>query len=192
MLSRRDKLNKLLAQHRVNEALAKDARAKLLAANGELTTAEEGQTIVQAVAMAVQQQAHGMISSVVSRCLSAVFADPYEFTIIFSQKRGRTEASLAFKRDGMTLQDPTFEVGGGVVEMAGFALRLACLCFERPQKRKLLVLDEPFAAIRGEENRGRLRGLLESLAEDFGVQFVLNIDVDVYPEFSLGNVIELR
>ena len=52
-------------------------------------------------------------------------------------------------------------------------------------------MDEPFSRIRGQENRRRMRGLVESLAADFGVQFVICIDATVYPEFLLGTVIEI-
>jgi ABC-type sulfate/molybdate transport systems ATPase subunit len=83
------------------------------------------------------------------------------------------------------------EVGGGVIDVAAFALRLACVMLSRPKSRKMLILDEPLKNVRGVENRRRVRGMLLELAERMGFQFVLNVDADAYPEFALGKIVEL-
>lgn len=187
----RDKLNQLLQKRKFLADAVRDETNALVAVEGDLMFAEEAQQIIQVVSVAVQQEAHDKIASVVSRCLETIFDEPYEFKIAFERKRGKTEAVLTFVRGGMVLSDPLNEAGGGVIDVAAFALRLACLVLERPVRRRLLVLDEPFSGIRGQQNRQRMRGLVETLAEEFGVQFILNIDADVYPEFMLGNVVEL-
>jgi DNA repair exonuclease SbcCD ATPase subunit len=151
-------------------------------------SAEEARSIFQAIAQAIQQRIHRRISEVVTRCLRAVFDDPYDFEIRFDQKRGKTEAVMVFKRDGLDLEDPMAEVGGGVIDVAALALRLSCILLAKPAVRKVLVLDEPFRFVRGEENRARTCEMLKRLSEDLGVQVVLNTDV---PEFRLGAVVEL-
>jgi ABC-type glutathione transport system ATPase component len=147
---------------------------------------EEAQTIVQAVAATIQEQAHRQIASVVSRCLEAVFDDPYRFVIGFEKKRGKTEAVLTFERDGLKA-DPMTASGGGVVDVAAFALRLACLVLSAPQRRKLLVLDEPFR-FASRDLRPKIRGMLETLAEEMGIQFVI---VTHDPALVAGKVVEL-
>ena len=167
-----------------------DTQAYIAAMDSE-TNATQAQTILQNVAKNVQEEAHKNIVAVVSECLSAIFDDPYEFAVKFEQKRGKTEATLASVRNGVEFTNPVKEVGGGVIDVAAFALRLSCLILQRPVKRRALILDEPFTQIRGKENKQRMRKLLLTLAENFNVQFILNIDVDSYPEFALGKVIEL-
>lgn len=152
----------------------------------EYTDAQEAQRIVQLVSQTVQQQAHDRIASVVSRCLETVFEEPYEFRIVFEQKRGRTEASLVFVRDGHPV-DPMTACGGGVVDVAAFALRLSCVMLSRPAVRRVLVMDEPFRFV-SVDYRGRVRRLLETLSEEFGMQFIL---VTHMPELKTGKVIEL-
>lgn len=190
-MSVRDSINSFLLQRKVLKSQAKLEGLSLAESEDLLVCAEEAQRIIQDVAQSVQQIAHNRIASVVTKCLGAIFEEPYEFRIDFDQKRGRTEATLVFIRGGLELTDPMNEVGGGVIDVAAFALRLACLVLERPQKRRLLVLDEPFSKIRGEHNRKRMRELVESLATEFGVQFIVCIDGDAYPEFVIGNVVEL-
>jgi len=149
----------------------------------------QAQSIFQKIGQTLQQQTHQQISQVVSRCLRAVFgSQAYDFRVDFQQKRGRTEARLVFERDGVEYDDPLNEIGGGVVDVAALALRLACILLTRPALRRLLVLDEPFNNIRGEGNRKRTRDLLLRLSEELQIQIIINTDISAY---RMGEVIEL-
>lgn len=162
------------------------ARQAVGAAEDKLAATEAAQAILQDVAQAVQQEAHQQIAGVVSRCLAQVFDNPYEFDIIFDRKRGRTEARLVFRRGGLEV-DPLTASGGGVVDVAAFALRLACLVLSRPQVRPLVVLDEPFKFVSA-QYRDRVRSMLEQLADDMGVQFLM---VTHIPELVCGHVVQV-
>lgn len=190
-MNHRLRINQLLAEHQLASSQVKIETVEWMESQDKETNAAEAQEIIQQVAQAVQQEAHDKIASVVTDCLEAVFDDTYEFEIRFERKRGKTEATLMFVRGSLELTDPINEAGGGVIDVAAFALRLACLVLQKPRRRRLLVLDEPFSRIRGAENRQRMRQLIESLADDFGVQFVINIDGDVFPEFLLGTVVRI-
>lgn len=167
----------------------KEEKAALAQATQELDNAEKALSIVQLVAQQVQESAHQQISSVVSRCIQAVFPDRgYEFKIKFERKRGKTEARLMFVREGLELENPLGEAGGGVVEVTALALRLACLVLSRPKKQMLLVLDEPFKNVNGEEYQERVGELLLTLSKEFGVQMLIVSDDDW---LKIGKVIEL-
>lgn len=132
----------------------------------------EAQKILQHIAQGVQEQAHRQIASVVTKCLQGVFDRPYEFKILFERKRGKTEAKLVLCREGVELTNPKDEAGGGVLDVAALALRLAKLVLERPRRRRVLVLDEPFRCV-DEENSTRVRELLLVLAREMKVQFII-------------------
>lgn len=151
-----------------------------------LEALQEARQIIQEVAKTIQEQAHEQIASVVSKCLSSVFEEPYEFKIIFEKKRGRTEARMVFIRDENEV-DPLTASGGGVVDIASFALRVACLVLSRPQLRRTLVLDEPFRFVSA-EYRERVRVMVETLAKEMGVQFLI---VTHIAELQIGKVVEL-
>jgi ABC-type molybdenum transport system ATPase subunit/photorepair protein PhrA len=142
--------------------------------------------LAQGTAQAVQEEAHRKIADIVSYSLAAVFDIPYQFKISFEQKRGRTEAILTFERDSISA-DPMTASGGGVVDVAAFALRLSCLLLSRPPLRRLLVLDEPFKWL-SREFRPRVRALLEKLASEMNVQMVI---VTHDEELVIGKVIKL-
>jgi DNA repair exonuclease SbcCD ATPase subunit len=171
----------LAAEHVDREQVA------LQEAQDEEQSVLEAQRVAQAVAQAVQQQAHEQIARVVSRSLAAVFDDPYEFRVHFEQKRGKTEARLSFERNGFQV-DPLSAAGGGVVDVAAFALRLACLMLSRPPRRRLLILDEPFRFL-SVENCERMRQLLELLSEEMDVQFVITTH---QRRLRAGKVVELE
>lgn len=179
-------LDQTLTLYNIKCLQVEGERQGLIVVEDALTDAEQARCILQEVSQAVQQMAHSRIAEVVSRCLEAVFDDPYEFRIKFDTKRGRTEAQLVFVRDGVEV-DPMSASGGGVVDVASFALRLACLSLSRPPLRKLLVLDEPFKFV-SQEYRRRIRVLLETLAKEMEFQFFF---VTHIPDLQCGKVVSI-
>lgn len=182
----RNATNTLLAQRAANKLALARARANAITAEAELDAAAEAQTIVQAVAQTVQEEAHDRIAGVVTRCLTTVFEDPYEFKIKFERARGRTEAHLTFVRDGHGV-NPIDASGGGVVDVAAFALRLSCLMLSRPARRRVVVLDEPFKFVSA-DRRYAVRAMLEQLAGELGVQFIMVTHIE---ELQCGRVVDL-
>jgi len=180
------KLNKKLAELEVARGSFRSLDNSLNETREQAQAAGEAQELAQHVAQVIQQKAHDQIARVVSRCLSAVFDEPYEFRIHFERKRGRTEARLTFDRDGMEV-DPMTASGGGVVDIASFALRLSCLILNKPPLRRAMVMDEPFRFV-SEEFRDRVKALLETLSEEMKTQFVMVTHIN---ELKMGKVIEI-
>lgn len=184
----RRKVDKLLARQSLAQATVKNEKIARDAAEARLRAAREAQEILQQVAQDIQSKAHEKIASVVSRCLRTVFGPKdHQFRINFVQKRGKTEAELVFVKNGKEI-DPKEGSGGGTVDIAAFALRLVCLLLSRPQRRKLLVMDEPFSAVNGEVYQERTADLLLELSKEFGIQVILAADDDF---LKLGKVIDL-
>ncbi len=180
-------LDGYLVSYQLAKQQVKEERQRLSAARDKVEYTTQAQKLVQEVAEAVQQSAHRSIASVVTRCLEAVFGEEaYEFRIAFSQKRGKTEADLVFVRDGKEL-DPTSSAGGGVIDVASFALRLACLMLSRPSRRRLLVLDEPMRML-SSDHHAAVRTMLLELATELDTQFIM---VTHHSGLRAGKVIEL-
>lgn len=167
----------------------KGLRQTLSKINIEISDIEQAQFICQQVSQQVQTQAHQQIAKVVSRCLETVFDNPYKFNIVFEKNRGKTEAKLLFERDGFITDKPKSSCGGGVVDVAAFALQLACLILKKPAARKVMILDEPFKGVHSPVYRKNVKTLLKELSKDFGIQFIIATQV---PEFKIGKVIELK
>lgn len=176
------------ARRAAAEIGAANAADRVRRAGKRLKAEEQARAVLQAVAKRVQEKAHKQIQAVVSRCLAAVFDNPYTFEIRFEKKRGRTEARPVFVRDGHEY-DPEDGVGGGVLDVAAFGLRVAEVLMQRPAVRRLLILDEPFKfpSLR-KGYRERVRDLLVTLADELDFQIVI---VTHDPTFEVGWVVDL-
>jgi DNA repair exonuclease SbcCD ATPase subunit len=140
-------------------------------AQTKLENLELAKDAIQVVGEGIQRKAHSQIAGVVSECLQLVFEETYTFDIIFEKKRNKTEARLVFLKDGNEI-DPLTASGGGVVDVAAFALRVSCLVLSKPKLRKVLVMDEPFRFV-SEEYRENVQQVMEKLSTEFGIQMIL-------------------
>ncbi len=109
----------------------------------DLRRHEQAQEVIRQVALKTQQQLQFHISDIATMALEAVFENPYELTVEFVQRRNKTECDLYFVREGEKI-DPLSASGGGAVDVASFALRVASWSMETPRSRNTLILDEPF------------------------------------------------
>lgn len=183
----RGKLNNLIQQRNYARTKVKEEKEKLREAKENLSDSLTARKILQQAAELVQVSAHKKISSVVTRCLRTVFGpQAYEFRIKFEQKRGKTGARLLFVRNGLEI-DPRTAAGGGVLDVASFALRLSCLVLAKPYKRRLLVVDEPFKML-DSDKVPIVRELLLTLAKEMKIQIVM---VTHNEELKCGKVIEV-
>lgn len=188
----RKQVDKKLADFRLASQVASTAKRAYIKAENELTDVKQAQQVIAEVSQSLQQQAHQQISAIATKCLQTIFQEnSYQLIVNFEQKRGKTEAKITLEKNGFVVNDPLGEVGGGITDIVGFSLRLAALCMQRPPLRRVLILDEPFKAVRGKHYRARVRSLLLTLAKELGVQFICCVDHVAYPEFMVGKVVEV-
>jgi DNA repair exonuclease SbcCD ATPase subunit len=160
---RRGRRDQLQQQLENSEADRKQAKRKLWAS-------ERAQAIIQQVARATQQELEYRVSELVTLALSGVFPDPYQFKLRFVVRRGKTEADLLFLRGEQEI-DPLSASGGGVVDVAAFALRVALWRLSNGL-RPVLILDEPFKWISA-SYLPAAGEMLRSLSERMGVQIIM-------------------
>ncbi len=178
---KRETYTRAVLLHKEEGKLLKTARRRLV-------NAEEARVLIQDVAQAIQQKAHHQIAAVVSRGLQAIFDEPYIFQINFEKKRGRTEAQLVFKRDEIEF-DPITASGGGVIDIAAFTLRVACLALSRPAVRPVLILDEPFKNVsKANGYLDKIPEFLEGLSQDMGIQIIMVTHIE---ELKVGKIVEI-
>ena len=149
---------------------------------GEINFSEQAQAIIQKVAQETQRQLEWHISEVVTLALASTFDNPYVFKAEFVQRRGKTECDLFFERDGFKV-DPVAEAGGGAVDVAAFALRVAMWSLVKPRWRNILVFDEPFKNINDKTRRTqeRIAEMVKVLSRKLKLQFII---VTMIPELE--------
>ena len=133
--------------------------------------AERARVILQEVARQTQKELEYRINDLVTAALVAVFPDPYSFELEFVERRNKTEADLWLRRGGERMS-PLDSTGGGAVDVAAFALRVALWGIRTPRFRPVLVLDEPFRFL-SRELQPKASALLKILSERMGLQILM-------------------
>lgn len=133
---------------------------------------DEAQALIQAVAQRTQQEIEYRIGELVTLAMEAVFPDPYALRLRFEVRRGRTEADLLFVDKNGEELDPMDATGGGAVDVAAFALRVALWSLQRPRSRATIVMDEPFRFL-SSDLQPRAGVMLREVSERLGLQFIL-------------------
>jgi hypothetical protein len=174
-----EKVNSLVADYTHTKRKLEEGETEFTNAKNNLEDSLKAQEILQHIAENTQNVAHKHIAGVVSRVMKGVFGeDAYEFKIDFVKRRGKTEAEIKFIKDDLVLDDPKNESGGGAIQVAAFALRVACLLLSVPVLRRVLCFDEPLLHVNGVEYRNRISGMLRDLSNELGIQFIIASDMD--------------
>ena len=147
--------------------------------NDRLYNLEKAQVFLQGVAQETQNQLKFRIEDIVNMALETCFPDEYSFELNFNVSRGKTDCELVFlsRKTGREV-DPMNASGGGVVDVACFALRTACYVLEQGID-DVIVLDEPMKFV-SEDLRERVCEVIKNLSWKLGIQFII---VTHIPEF---------
>jgi ABC-type uncharacterized transport system ATPase subunit len=116
----------------------------------------------------VQKEIVTTVSNLVTMALADIFPDPYACVIETGIKRNATEAVVLFEKNGMQLE-PKDSVGGGPIDVASFAGRVAFVHLSGD--RKVIIGDEPFKFV-SRDLLDRCPEMLKTLTS-LGHQFIL-------------------
>lgn len=181
--SLRAKLEQKKGQRDYLIRLIADTRGKIEDKEKDLDNHEKAREVIREVSLKTQKQLEYNISEITSTALSAVLDDPYELDVEFVQRRNKTECDLFFVRGGNKI-DPT-DGGGGAVDIASFALRVASWSIQNPRTRPVLILDEPFKHLKGEEANRKMLAMVREITEKLGLQVIMISDERVSREATI-------
>lgn len=139
--------------------------------SSEIINTEQAQAIIQIVAQKTQEELEYRLSEIVSLALAAVFDDPYKLKVDFVIRRGKTECDLLFEKNG-EIFDPLTSSGGGTVDIASMALRVAIWSLTQPKTRNVLILDEPFRFL-SKEYQIKASIMLKELSKKLQLQIIM-------------------
>ena len=171
----RTKLERLKGQYSQIENDIEKSEKMIKKKTKKLHRYEKAKEIIREVGIKTQQQLQFHISDITSLALEAVFKDPYKLEIEFVQRRNKTECDIYFIRDGNRI-DPLSSSGGGAVDVAAFALRIASWSLERPHSRNTIILDEPFKHLKGVEDNKKAIQMLKTLSHQLNLQIIMVSD----------------
>lgn len=173
----KSKIDQLIGERNHIRSLIIEAKKNIKDLKRQAEVVERAQFIIKEISKKTQQQLIYHISELVSLALTSVFGDEaYGFKVNFEEKRGKTECSLVFLDDGDEVK-PVDSSGFGPLDVASFALRVALWNIQRPKTRNVLILDEPFKHLRGEEFQKKAGELLSEISKKLNIQIIVISDV---------------
>lgn len=149
----------------------KECKRALKLVDRDLQKHEQAREVVKKVGLATQQQLEYHFSDIVTSALEAVFPNPYALSVKFVERRGKTECDIGFARDGDVL-DPLSASGGGAVDIASFALRIAAWSMLTPRSSSILILDEPFRYL-SSNLQNKAGEMLREVTKKLGLQLLI-------------------
>ncbi len=149
----------------------KEKEAEVNKNKKEIIYIEEALNIAQQAAQQTQNEIKFAITELVTLAIETVYGKKYQFDIKFNIQRGKTEAYLCFLKDGEDI-DPMSSTGGGVINVAAFALRIALWNLKRDRARNTIVLDEPAGKI-SKDLQPLFGSLIKEISNKLNIQFII-------------------
>jgi DNA repair exonuclease SbcCD ATPase subunit len=134
----------------------------------------KARTIVQSVAKETQSRIEIHIGKLVSCALATVFPDPYIFALRFVERRNSTECDLIFTKNENETDDILNSGGGGVADIASFALRVALWSLKK--SRATFLLDEPDKFLHNPVFQEKASEMMKELCDKLGIQIIMISD----------------
>lgn len=130
--------------------------------------------VVTEVSRQTQTNIKSYLEEMVTMVIQAVYDDPtMKFIIDFELNRNRSEAFLYIQEGDSEPYSPKDEMGGGIIDIVSFALRVILWSLQVPRSRNVFILDEPFKWL---GTGGRLiRGgeILREISHRLGFQLII-------------------
>lgn len=167
----RNSLERQKGQRDQIKQMIRETKEKIKEKKHDLRQHEQAREIIKEIGLKTQQQLQYHISDITSLALEAVFDDPYELVAEFVQRRNKTECDLYFLRNDVRV-DPLSASGGGAIDVASFALRIASWSMQRPRSRNVLILDEPFHWV-SNDLKPKASELLKQVSEKLNLQLIM-------------------
>lgn len=148
-----------------------EKREELKISKKQVIRHEKAKIIAREIGMQMQQRLQYHISEITSLALEAVFDNPYKLSVTFVERRGKLECDLMFSKNGNEF-DPLDSTGGGAVDVASFALRIASWSLQSNKLQNVIILDEPLRFL-SEDYREKASAMIKELSVKLGIQFII-------------------
>ena len=139
--------------------------------NRSLRFHEKARELIREAGLKTQEALSYHISEITTLALDAIFDDPYELGVEFVERRNKTECDLFFYRNNLRIK-PMLASGGGSIDVACFALRVASWSMQNPRSRNVIMLDEPLKYLSKEyQEKGSM--MLKEVSDKLGIQLIV-------------------
>ena len=130
----------------------------------------KARVILTQVGKLTQEKFKRRVESLVTLAIRSVFDREFDFILNFEEKNNQVTCTPMIY-DGDKEYIPKDDMGGGIIDVVSFALRIVLWSMESPRSRNIFILDEPF------KNTGALISkageMLKHLSSELNFQVIL-------------------
>ncbi len=126
----------LIAEHRTKKKQLRRLRR-------DIKDHEKSRLILTEAGKIAQKNIKHKVENLLTLAIRTVFDRPLTFKLILEEKRKQTEARPVVIENGHEFA-PKDDLGGGIIDICSFALRLVLWSISNPRSRNVFLLDEPF------------------------------------------------
>lgn len=150
------------------------ARAARDTAEREAAIAADAAAMLLAVADASRSAIRRRIERVVGLALAIAFGQGVHFQLEVAQRRGQIEMTplVGYTVGKSIVWRSLADVGGGVVDVVAFALRLSVVAMSRRTVAPIIIADEPFRHV-SSDRMGYVAQMVRRLADELKVQIIV-------------------
>lgn len=135
------------------------------------TAIEKARIVLQIASQRLQSKIEYHISHMVTLALSGVYSEGIEFIAKFTPRRNSTECDFFFKVGDGEEQDVMDCFGGGVLDVASFALKVLMLSLKK-NLRRILILDESFKHV-SPDLQHKVSEMIKMINEKTKIQIIM-------------------
>ncbi len=130
--------------------------------------------VLAEAAKITQQQFSECVQNMVTMAIQAVYGLPLKFLVNFEIKRNKAECQLLVQEGDKEPFVPKDEMGGGLLDVISFALRVVLWSLERPRSNNVLLLDEPLKFLGKGELLNKAAIMVKDISHRLGLQIIIN------------------
>jgi len=124
------------------------------------------------IGKSVQDRLIGYFSDLVTSMLQIIYGEEYRFELVFEIKRNKPECSPKLYKGDIVLTDLKYDMGGGILDVISFAMRLAVWSLEKPRTEPTFLLDEPFKYV-SVDKLTLVGEALKEIVESLDIQLIM-------------------
>jgi len=144
LLSLRNKINEMKIERSTLIKISKENNIKKETLKKDIVDHAKARELLLGVLLNIQDDFSKKVEALVTKAIKIVFFyRDFEFKLLFEEKRNNIECRPVIMEDGIEYT-PKDDLGGSILDIIGFALRVVLITLEEPKKRLFIALDEPF------------------------------------------------
>lgn len=185
----RHKLERQKGKKSQIEKSANLTKSRLKEIRRDINRHERARVLIREAGLLTQKQLQFHISDITSLALESIFNDPYKLEAEFIERRNKTECDLLFVKNDEKM-NPMDASGGGAVDVAALALRIASWSMQNPRSDNTILLDEPLKNL-SESYQEKGSTMLKEISKKLGIQFIIVTHEDTLTSFA-DKIFEVR